>query len=231
MLVDTVVPTTSCREAEMAKLLENTYRQVNIALVNEMAVFCHVMRIDLWSAIDAAATKPFGFTPFRPGPGVGGHCIPIDPGYLAHQVRALGRTFRFVELAQEINNAMPAFVAHRIQDALNNRALPAKGSKILLVGLTYKADVADHRETPAAALVRDLRRLGADLSGFDPYLDRFRVDGVDLDLASDLAAAVATADIVVVLQHHRVVDPAVYSKAQIVFDTRGVLTGPNVERL
>lgn len=230
-IVDTVVTTASCREAELAKLLENTYRQVNIALVNEIALICHDMDIDVWSAIDAASSKPFGFTAFRPGPGVGGHCIPVDPSYLAHQVRALGRTFRFVEMAQEINNAMPGHVVTRIQDALNERGIPLRGASVLLVGLTYKADVADVRESPAAAVIRGLRRSGAAIRGYEPYVDAYTVDGISVALTDDLSAAVQSSDIVVVLQHHKVIDVSVYAAAPTLFDTRGVLRGPNVERL
>ena len=138
LFVDTVVRTRGTREAELAKLLENTYRHVNIALVNEMSIFCHELGIDLWDSIDAAATKPFGFTAFYPGPGVGGHCIPIDPNYLSYQVRSLGYQFRFVELAEEISNRMPGYVVRRVQDLLNEHSQSLKGAKVLLLGLTYK---------------------------------------------------------------------------------------------
>ena len=133
----------------MAKLLENTYRHVNIALVNEMAVFCHELGIDLWDAIGCAATKPFGFQAFYPGPGVGGHCIPIDPNYLSYKVRSLGYPFRFVELAQEINDRMPRYVVERAQALLNREGRPMRNAKVLLLGVTYKADIADQRESPA----------------------------------------------------------------------------------
>ncbi|MFD0537821.1 nucleotide sugar dehydrogenase [Actinomadura luteofluorescens] len=148
--VDQVVEAKGTREAEMAKLLENTYRHVNIALVNEMAVFCNELGIDLWDAIDCAATKPFGFQAFRPGPGVGGHCIPIDPNYLSYKVRSLGYPFRFVELAQEINDRMPRYVAERAQQLLNREGRALKGARVLLLGVTYKADIADQRESPPA---------------------------------------------------------------------------------
>src|SRR6056297_1144627 len=175
--VDTVVPVSGPREAEMAKLLENTYRHVNIALVNEMSVFCHELGIDLWEAIRAAETKPFGFAAFRPGPGVGGHCIPIDPNYLSHQVRTLGYQFRFVELAQEISNRMPAYVVARVQETLNEVAKPMRGSTVVVLGLTYKPDIADDRETPATAVIRHLRRLGTRVVAHDPFLGGFAVDG------------------------------------------------------
>ncbi len=231
-LVDTVVRTSGCREAEMAKLLENTYRHVNIALVNEMAVFSHELGVDLWDAIAAAASKPFGFEPFYPGPGVGGHCIPIDPNYLSHRVRALGYQFRFVELAQEISGRMPAYVASRVQLMLNDVGKPVRGARIALLGLTYKADIADDRETPARPLIRHLRSLGADLVGVDPYLDRFEVDGVPLELAHTPVGVVEACDLAVVLQRHRAFDlEAVAAAAPLVLDTRGTLRGPSVHRL
>src|SRR5262249_52319272 len=150
------------REAEMAKLLENTYRHVNIALVNEMARFSHDLGVDIWDVIRLASTKPFGFQAFSPGPGVGGHCIPIDPNYLSHHIqRELGYPFRFVELAQEINATMPAYVVQRTQRLLNEEAVAVRGSTVLLVGITYKADIADQRETPAKPLAEGLLELGA----------------------------------------------------------------------
>ncbi|MCA9134967.1 MAG: nucleotide sugar dehydrogenase, partial [Planctomycetales bacterium] len=164
-LVDRVVPVEGTREAELAKLLENTYRHVNIALLNEMAVFSHELGIDLWQSIEAAKTKPFGFAAFYPGPGVGGHCIPIDPNYLSHSVRSLGYQFRFVELAQEVSNRMPAYVVRRVQDVLNDDSKSLRGSTVLLLGLTYKPDISDDRETPARPVVRALRKMGAVIVG------------------------------------------------------------------
>ena len=231
-LVDTVVPTVGTREAEMAKLLENTYRHVNIALVNEMAVFSHELGVDLWAAIAAAGTKPFGFESFFPGPGVGGHCIPIDPNYLSHRVRQLGYQFRFVELAQDISSRMPAYVVARVQGALNEHHKSVRGSKVLLLGLTYKADVSDDRETPSRAIVRALRRLGADVVGHDPHLERFSVDDADLQLSMDLEADLRDCDVAILLQRHAAYDlDAIQKLATLVFDTRGVISGPNVERL
>lgn len=231
-IVDTVVEVQGTREAEFAKLLENTYRHVNIALVNEMAVFSHEMGIDLWTAIEAAKTKPFGFTAFYPGPGVGGHCIPIDPNYLSHSVRSLGYQFRFVELAQEISNRMPAYVARRIQDTLNLDAKSARGSRVLLLGLTYKPDIGDDRETPARPLIRSLQSLGALVSAHDPFLDRFVVDGHEIELVDDLESALGQADLVVLLQAHSEYDlEAVAASSHRVFDTRGRMRQPNVVRL
>ena len=231
-LVDQVVPVRGTREAEMAKLLENTYRHVNIALVNEMAVFCHELDIDLWEVIDAAATKPFGFAAFRPGPGVGGHCIPVDPSYLSWTVRRLGYPFRFVELAQEINDRMPAYVVTRITRALNDRSRAVRGSRVLLLGVTYKADVADARQTPAVPLARRLLELGADVRWHDPFVDGFAPVGMSLPRATDPVAAAAEADVVVLLQAHSCYDlEALAQAAHVLFDTRGVTRGRGVERL
>jgi len=231
-VVETVVKTSGTREAEMAKLLENTYRHINIALVNEMAVFSNELGVDLWESIRAASTKPFGFAPFFPGPGVGGHCIPIDPNYLSHRVRALGYQFRFVELAQEISGRMPAYVVSRVQNLLNRHSKAVRGSRVLLLGLTYKPDIRDDRETPARDVIRHLRLLGADVVGHDPHLDSFVVDGTEVPLEVDLDAALVGCDVAVLLQVHSAFDlDKVVSVAKTVFDTRGRLSGPNVERM
>jgi UDP-N-acetyl-D-glucosamine dehydrogenase len=238
-IVDEVVVARGTREAEMTKLLENTYRHVNIALMNEMARFCHELGIELWDVIRCASTKPFGFQPFYPGPGVGGHCIPIDPNYLSYEVRArLGYPFRFVELAQEVNAGMPAYVARRVQDALNNVGKPVRGSTVLLLGVTYKADISDQRESPAHPLAQRLLQLGATVQYHDPYVPVWRVSGngegdVDLTSVPDLTEAAAKADIVVLLQRHAQYDVgAVASAAQFVLDTRGTMPdAPTVEHL
>ncbi|KGM08311.1 UDP-N-acetyl-D-glucosamine dehydrogenase, partial [Cellulomonas bogoriensis 69B4 = DSM 16987] len=176
--IDTVVPAAGTKEAETAKLLENTYRHINIALVNEMARFCHELDIDLWNVIDLARTKPFGFQAFYPGPGVGGHCIPIDPNYLSYNVRTrLGYPFRFVELAQEINATMPTYVAHRAQNILNADGLATKGATILLLGVTYKPDITDQRESPAVDLAKALIDLGAHLTYHDPHVSTWSANG------------------------------------------------------
>ncbi len=221
--VDRVVQARGTREAEMAKLLENTYRHVNIALVNEMAVFCNELGIDLWDAIDCAATKPFGFQAFRPGPGVGGHCIPIDPNYLSYKVRSLGYPFRFVELAQEINDRMPRYVAERAQQLLNREGRALKGAKVVLLGVTYKADIADQRESPARPVARRLARLGADLSFHDPFIESWQLDGVEIaNAGADLPAALETADLAIVLADHAVYDAETLTRhARLLFDTRG----------
>ncbi len=231
--VDTVVRTKGTREAETAKLLENTYRHVNIALVNEMARFCHELGIDLWEVIDAAATKPFGFQAFRPGPGVGGHCIPIDPNYLSHNVRTrLGYAFRFVELAQEVNSMMPAYVVQRIQSLLNDDALALRGSGVLLLGVSYKPDIADVRETPAREVARLLRQQGALVTYHDPLVPVWQVDE-ELTTVPDLDAALESADMVVLLQNHSVYDvDDICARSRRLFDTRGVARpGGVVERL
>jgi UDP-N-acetyl-D-glucosamine dehydrogenase len=222
--IDTVVRAKGTREAETAKLLENTYRHINIALVNEMARFCHDLHIDLWDVIDAAGTEPFGFHAFRPGPGVGGHCIPIDPNYLSHRVRArLGYPFRFVELAQEINAAMPSYVARLIQDQLNLDGKPLRGSVVLLLGVTYKPDIADTRESPAIPLARILVRQGAELRFHDPLVKQFAVSGYDIPRVDDVYPSSADADICVLLQDHRDYDvEAMAAVSRRFFDTRGV---------
>ena len=231
-LVDTVVPTAGLREAELAKLLENTYRHVNIALMNEMAVFCHELGIDLWAAIEAAKTKPFGFEAFYPGPGVGGHCIPIDPNYLSWVVRSLGYRFRFVELAQEGSERMPAYVAKRVQDALNAQRRAVNGSTIVLVGVAYKANISDMRESPAIPLARQLLNMGADVRYLDPLVEEFRIGGQIVPAVGDGRSELEAADLVVVLQAHReVMESDVLDGAGAILDTSGSLNGDNVDRL
>lgn len=231
--VDTVVPARGTREAEMAKLLENTYRHINIALVNEMARFCHELDIDLWDVIAAAKSKPFGFQAFYPGPGVGGHCIPIDPNYLSYQVQAkLGYPFRFVELAQEINAGMPTYVVRRIQDILNEDGKALRGAHILLLGVTYKPDIADQRESPAKPIAQLLRDKGAEVEYHDPHVTAWRLGGESLSPVDDLAAAVAAADLTVLLQDHSAYDiPALVAGSRRFFDTRGVTHGDEAVRL
>jgi nucleotide sugar dehydrogenase len=224
-ICDHVVRAASAREAEMAKLLENTYRHVNIALVNEMAIFCHELGVDLWDAIRCAATKPFGFQPFFPGPGVGGHCIPIDPNYLSYQVRRLGYPFRFVELAQEINGRMPGYVVSRATELLNRNYKPVNGSSVLLLGVTYKKDTADLRETPATSVARQLRRAGARVAYCDPHATEWFVDGQRVEAGGRVADAVAAADLVILLQAHSAYDPdEIGRRARLLLDTRGVTT-------
>ena len=235
-ICDQVVRAKSAREAEMAKLLENTYRHVNIALVNEMAIFSRELDVDLWDAIRCAATKPFGFQPFYPGPGVGGHCIPIDPNYLSYKVRTLGYPFRFVELAQEINGRMPGYVTDRAAELLNRHSLPVNGARVLLLGVTYKKDIGDQRESPARPLARKLRGRGAIVSYHDPHVPHWLVDGQPVPRQDDLESALAAADLVILLQPHACYDPAQLTRAaRLMLDTRGfippTLAAPHVEAL
>ena len=232
--VDTTVPTRGTREAEMSKLLENTYRHVNIALVNEIAKFCHELNIDLWDVIHAASSKPFGFQAFYPGPGVGGHCIPIDPNYLSHNIKStLGYPFRFVELAQEINNRMPSYVVERAQDLLNDRSLPLKGSVILLLGVTYKANIADQRESPATDIAARLNTKGATVLYHDPYVLEWHganfAERVDSPYLSTRES-----DLTILLQKHAEYDvDHLIAQSRCFFDTRGASQGdvPHVHRL
>lgn len=221
--VDHVVPMAGPKEAETAKLLENTFRHVNIALVNEMAKVCHELNIDIWEVIRGASTKPFGFMPFRPGPGVGGHCIPIDPSYLSYEVRRnLGYPLRFVELAQEINNTMPQYVVSRIAETLNERSLSIKASNILLLGVTYKKNIADQRESPALPLGEELIRRGANLKFIDPHVAEWEVDSVTFQSEPDWNSAISEADIVVLLQAHDEFDvEAIAKNAKAFLDTSG----------
>jgi UDP-N-acetyl-D-glucosamine dehydrogenase len=234
---DQVVEAKGPREAEMAKLLENTYRHVNIALVNEMAVFCHELGVDLWDAIRCASTKPFGFQAFYPGPGVGGHCIPIDPNYLSYKVRTLGYPFRFVELAQEINSRMPGYVVDRAAELLNRHAKPLNGANVLLLGVTYKQDIADQRESPAQPIARRLLARGAVLSYHDPHVPAWAIDGRPVRRVTDLDTDIVTADVVILLQNHSEYElPQLAASAKLFLDTRGKLdalgaAGPNTETL
>jgi len=221
-IVDTVVRARGVREAEMAKLLENTYRHINIALVNEMAKFCQELGVDIWDVIRCASTKPFGFQPFYPGPGVGGHCIPIDPNYLSYKVKTLGYPFRFVELAQEINASMPGYVVRRTQDLLNEKGKALRGSKVLLLGVTYKSDIHDQRESPAQPLAKHLLNFGAEVLYHDPYVPTWQVNGEQLQCVPDLDAALESADVTILLQPHSSYDLAAIAKqARLLFDTKG----------
>jgi len=231
-LVDRTVPVSSPMEAELTKLLENTFRHVNIALVNELAMFSHALGINIWEAIDAASTKPFGFMRFTPGPGVGGHCLPIDPSYLSWRVRrTLGEAFRFVELANDVNEHMPAYVVSRLTESLNDRSLSVRGQRILLLGLSYKRNTGDARESPSQPVARRLVELGADVLVVDPHVDdRFFPAGVTrVDLTEDTVASAAA---VVVLVNHDVFDlDLVVRTATCVLDTQHCVNGPNVEHL
>ncbi|WP_030906000.1 nucleotide sugar dehydrogenase [Streptomyces sp. NRRL F-5126] len=236
-LVDTVVPVASCKEAELTKLLENTFRHVNIALANELAIFAHDLGIDIWAAIDAASTKPFGFMPFTPGPGVGGHCLPVDPSYLSWRVeRALGRNFRFVELANDVNDHMPDYVVQRLMAGLNERGKPLNGSRVLLLGLAYKANTGDTRETCATRIAELLAGMGAEIEAADPHvMDEAHpvlaglADLRHVDVTPDRLAA---ADAVVLLADHDAFDyPLISVHAPYILDCRRRLVGAHVDSL
>ena len=225
-LIDKVVPVSSPRVAETAKLFENTFRHVNIALANEMAILCRELDIDVWEVVEAAATKPFGFMPFYPGPGIGGHCIPLDPTYLAWKIREdSGRRFGLLDLAKEINERMPDYVATRALEILNQTGRAMKDANVLVLGVTYKPDVGDARETPAIPTMRALARRGADVRFHDPFVDRVTLNGTPLE-RRDLDEAVAEADLVVLLTPHSDYDlERLAASARIVFDTRNAYRG------
>jgi UDP-N-acetyl-D-glucosamine dehydrogenase len=224
--------------AEMAKLLENTFRMINIGMVNELAIMCDRMGVDVWEVIDAAATKPFGFMKFTPGPGLGGHCIPIDPLYLSWKMKAFQYTARFIELASDINTNMPRFVVSRIMDALNERGKALKGSRILVLGAAYKPDIDDIRESPALDVIGLLEKKGATVEYHDPYITTLRThDEVEMHSVPDLMTAVRAADMVVIVTNHKVYDyKAILAEARFIFDSRNALgklgkDNPKVERL
>jgi UDP-N-acetyl-D-glucosamine dehydrogenase len=217
-----VVRVSSAEVAEMAKLLENTFRMVNLGLVNEMAIMCDRLGVDVWEVIDAAATKPFGFMKFTTGPGIGGHCIPIDPLYLSWKLKSLNYTARFIELASEINTGMPRYVVARLQDALNERlGKSLRGTKILVLGVAYKPDIDDVRESPALDVIGLLREKHAIVSYHDPYISQISHDDWQMDSVADLMAEVAAADCVLVITDHSSYDyQAIHDAAQMVFDSR-----------
>lgn len=228
-LVDRTVPVATPKEAELTKLLENTFRHVNIALVNELAVFAHDLGIDIWESIDAASTKPFGYMRFTPGPGVGGHCLPVDPSYLSWQVkRRLGVSFRFVELANDINDHMPRYVIDRLIKMLNDEGKPVRGSRILLLGLAYKRDTGDIRESPALKIIELLQTYGADLVALDSRVEDHRWPA-GLTRAGSLAEGLADADGAIVLTAHSDVDYGELARSAVpVLDTQRVLDGDRV---
>ncbi len=222
--LETVVPVSSAESAEMAKLLENTFRMINIGLVNEMAIMCDRLGLDVWEIIDAAATKPFGYMKFTPGPGLGGHCIPIDPLYLSWKLRALNYTARFIELASEINTGMPRYVVAKVQDALNEQMKPLKGSRVLVIGAAYKPDVDDIRESPALDIIGLLRQKGAEVDYHDPYIPKITHDDWFLESVPDFIEVASTADCVVIVTNHTTYDyQQILEKAQLIIDTRNAL--------
>lgn len=223
--IETVVPVSSSQTAEMVKLLENTFRSVNIGLVNEMALMCDRLGVDVWEVIEAASSKPFGFMPFQPGPGLGGHCIPIDPLYLSWKLKTLNYRARFIELASEINADMPHYVVTKINDALNGFAKSVKNSKILILGVSYKKDIDDLRESPALDVIQLLERRGAIVSYHDPYVPELRLDHICLKSA-DLERSLAEADCTVIVTNHSCTDyKKVVDQSRVVLDTRNATNG------
>ena len=219
----TVVPVSSPEAAEMAKLLENTFRAINIGLVNEMLLMCDKLGLDVWEVIEAAATKPFGFMKFTPGPGLGGHCIPIDPLYLSWKLKTLKYTARFIDLATEINTGMPAYWVNKVQDALNEAGKPVKGSNVLVLGVAFKKNVNDLRESPALDIIHLLTEKGALVSYHDPYISAFNYESINMSSVLDLEKALKEADCVVVVTDHDAYDwDWVRQQASLWVDTRHV---------
>ncbi|MBA4375144.1 MAG: UDP-N-acetyl-D-glucosamine dehydrogenase [Anaerolinea sp.] len=222
--LDRVVPVSSTEVAEMTKLLENTFRMINIGFVNELALMCDRLGVDVWEVIDAAATKPFGFMKFSPGPGLGGHCIPIDPLYLSWKLHSLNYTARFIELASEINTGMPRFVITKVQDALNDHQKSLKGSDVLVLGAAYKPDIDDLRESPAIDVIRLLQQKGARVSYHDPYIPKITHEDWKIESVQDVMKAVRSADCVVIVTNHKVYDyPAILKESNLIVDTRNAL--------
>lgn len=235
--LETIITVSTCEVAEMAKLLENTFRMINIGLVNELAIMCDRLKVDVWEVIDAAATKPFGFMKFTPGPGLGGHCIPIDPLYLSWKLKSVNYNARFIELASEINTNMPRYAVGKVQDALNLVKKPVNGSRVLILGVAYKPDIDDLRESPALDVIHLLQEKGADVAYHDPYIPHVDHDNIVLDSVPDLMAAVAESDCVAIITNHSDYDyDAILEAADVVVDTRNALgakgkDSPKVVRL
>ncbi|MEA4813150.1 MAG: nucleotide sugar dehydrogenase [Anaerolineaceae bacterium] len=222
--LETVVPVSSSEVAEMAKLLENTFRMINISMVNEIAQMCDRLDIDVWEVVDAAGTKPFGFMKFSPGPGLGGHCIPVDPLYLSWKMKTLNYTARFIDLASEIDANMPRYVVNKIQDALNRYKKAINGSKVLIIGVTYKPNISDLRESPAIDITHLLLEKGAEVTYYDPYVPEIDQDGLLMQSEKDLVAAIENADCVAIITNHSKIDYAmVLEKSKVIFDARNAL--------
>lgn len=231
-VVDNPVAVSSTATAEMVKLLENTFRAVNIGLVNEVALMCDKLGLNVWEVVGAAATKPYGFMPFYPGPGLGGHCIPIDPHYLSWKLRTLNYTARFIELAAEVNSHMPDYVLGKVGDALNDERKALNGSRILVLGAAYKRDVGDVRESPALDVIHLLRGRGADVVYHDPYIPTMFLDGDELSSVELSAETVAAADCVVVVTDHTVYDwEWLTANARLIVDTRNAVGSSGVARV
>jgi UDP-N-acetyl-D-glucosamine dehydrogenase len=224
LVIQNPVPVTSTRAAELAKLLENTFRSINIGLVNELAIMCNLLNVDVWEVINAAATKPFGFMPFYPGPGLGGHCIPIDPIYLSWKLRTLNYRARFIELADDINRAMPAYVVSRVSLALNDMKKPVKGSKILVLGVAYKRDIDDIRESPSLDIIHLFEKSGADVCYHDPYIGTAVIEGHTYKSVPLTKEFVKSVDAVVITTDHTSLDYGMIAEnAQLVFDARNAM--------
>jgi UDP-N-acetyl-D-glucosamine dehydrogenase len=222
--IDTLVPVSTTEAAELVKLLENTFRSVNIGLVNEMAIVCDKLGVNVWEVIEAAATKPFGFMKFLPGPGLGGHCIPVDPHYLAWKMRGLNYKTRFIDLAGELNTEMPMFWVRKLSEALNSQGKAVQGASVLVLGVAYKRDIEDIRESPALDIIRLLVGQGAKVTYFDPHVPRFREDGHEFRSIELTPERVAAADCVMVVTDHTSVDyRMIKRKAKLVVDTRNAI--------
>jgi UDP-N-acetyl-D-glucosamine dehydrogenase len=234
----TVVPVSSAESAELSKLLENTFRMINIGMVNELAIMCERLGVDVWEVIDAAATKPFGFMKFTPGPGLGGHCIPIDPLYLSWKMKAFQYNARFIELAADINTNMPRYVVSRVMDAFNDRGKVLKGSRCLVLGAAYKPDIDDIRESPSLDVIGLLQKKGAIVEYHDPYIPHLRThDDLEMESVPEVMEAVRDADCVVIITNHSNYDyKAILKEAKFIFDSRNALgklgkNNPKVVRL
>jgi UDP-N-acetyl-D-glucosamine dehydrogenase len=230
--LERVVPVSSTRTAEMVKLLENTFRMINIGLVNELAVMCDKMNMNIWEVVDAAATKPFGFMPFYPGPGLGGHCIPIDPFYLSWKSKQAGVEARFIELAGAVNGHMPHFAVSKVQNALNTAGKAVRGSRVHILGVAYKRNIDDMRESPALDVIHLLTELGAVVTYSDPHVPELRADGISLKASESADAAIAAADCVMIITDHDGIDYRdVVNRAKLVVDTRNATKGIVSDRI
>ena len=231
LIIDEVVEVSGTREAEMVKLIENTYRQVNIAMVNELAILSNMLDIDIWEVVEAAKTKPFGFQSFRPGPGVGGHCIPIDPKYLSFKTRQIGQPVRFVELAQEINNSMPNYVVARISELMNKKEILLKNSKILILGVAYKKDIGDTRESPALDIIESLLEKSVDIAYYDPHVDELTLNKRSIAREENLENLSNFDLILIHTPHSKFQEINFDSVASLIFDSTGSFTISNANRL
>ncbi|MDB4823576.1 nucleotide sugar dehydrogenase [Acidimicrobiia bacterium] len=230
-IIDSVVSVGGTKEAEMVKLLENTYRHVNIALINELAILCNMLEIDIWEVVDAAKTKPFGFESFRPGPGVGGHCIPVDPNYLSFKTRQIGKPVRFVELAQEINNSMPNYVVTRLLEKMNLLEKPFKNSNILILGVAYKKDIGDVRESPALGIIENLLDRGVNVKYFDPYVGEIDVKNQKINKEESLDN-IKNYDLILVHTAHTEFEKFDFNNITVpIFDATGSSHYQNAERI